>query len=146
MDADDPDDSTRCVHNFGASAQETRLVLSDIDRALRHRGVPVTARETVEIVLAEIINNVVEHAYSEHPGPVELRLQASAGAIDCVIIDEGVGMPGGMLPDPARRSVTLPMADLPEGGFGWSLIRDLADDLSYHRKDGKNHLAFRIPI
>lgn len=146
LTASDQAEGARCVHHFGASPQATRSVLSDIEQALERCGVPASTRETIELVLAEVINNVVEHAYAERPGPVELRLRATAGAIDCVIIDEGTGMPGGKLPGGTRPSVGGALADLPEGGFGWSLIRDLTGDLSYRRTGGKNHLSFRIPI
>ena len=38
------------------------------------------------------------------------------------------------------------IADLPEGGFGWGLIRALSSGLSYRRMSERNRLAFRIPL
>jgi serine/threonine-protein kinase RsbW len=36
--------------------------------------------------------------------------------------------------------------DLPEGGFGWFLIRELTKDLQYVRHEDQNRLTFSIPI
>lgn len=106
-----------------------------------------TDRATVEIVLAEVLNNVAEHAYAAHPGMVEVALAAHPAGIACQVVDSGAPMPGGKLPE--GRQPTGPgtaLADLPEGGFGWHLIRSLTRDLRYVRTDAQNHLAFLIPV
>jgi serine/threonine-protein kinase RsbW len=36
------------------------------------------------------------------------------------------------------------LADLPEGGFGWYLIRSLTEELSYRRSNGINRLSFQL--
>ena len=36
--------------------------------------------------------------------------------------------------------------DLPEGGFGWFLIRELTHDLTYRRDGSRNHLSFRMVL
>lgn len=104
-------------------------------------------RGTVELVLAEVLNNVAEHAYAGGSGPVEVGLSAIPNGIACRIIDRGLAMPEGALPEgrlPATGTA-LP-EDLPEGGFGWHLIRSLTADLSYARSAGQNRLSFVIPL
>jgi serine/threonine-protein kinase RsbW len=103
-------------------------------------------RTTAQIVLAEALNNIVEHAYAQTPGDIEVTLEISARGLKCSIVDHGSPMPDGALPD-GRVAVPLPgmtMDDLPEGGFGWNLIRTLSQDLSYSRVGGENLLTFRI--
>ena len=34
--------------------------------------------------------------------------------------------------------------ELPEGGFGWDLIRQLTTGLAYARVEGRNELTFRM--
>lgn len=97
-------------------------------------------RATAQIVLAEVLNNIAEHAYADAPGDISISLAATAAGLDCRIIDRGQEMPGGMPP-----AGTLPEEELPEGGFGWFLIRSLTRDLTYLRKDGQNLLSFVIP-
>jgi serine/threonine-protein kinase RsbW len=96
-----------------------------------------------ELVLAEVLNNVAEHAYGDAGGKVEVSLQHAADGLRCLIVDEGRAMPGGQLPVgrlPSGLDVVL--ADLPEGGFGWHLIRSLSTNLTYARVEGQNRLSF----
>lgn len=125
-------------------------------------------RGAVEIVLAEVLNNIVEHAYS---GELSLRDNASLavpfeavssgppplpnGADDAVILtlapswaglicsveDRGAAMQG----DWPSASAAPDPSDLPEGGFGWPMIRALCQDLHYERADGLNRLHFTLP-
>lgn len=100
------------------------------------------ARGTAELVLAEVLNNVVEHAYAGAPGEIDLRLGLLPGSLLCMVRDRGRPMPGERLPGGALP-VILP-DDPPEGGFGWHLIRSLSQDLRYRRAGGRNHLRFRV--
>lgn len=132
-----------CVLRAMGSALATRSLLSDVDTRLRLSGIDPEVRQTVEIVLAEVLNNVVEHAYTARPGPIEVRLSSSQDGIRCEVLDEG----GPMARDrpPLAQPSPVP-SDLPEGGFGWGIIRALTCDLDYRRHDGRNRLAFRIPV
>ncbi|MBI1220251.1 MAG: ATP-binding protein [Rhodobacteraceae bacterium] len=107
-----------------------------------HLPVP-TDRDTVEIVLAEVLNNVVEHAYRAGPGRIELRIRPTAEGLICAIADHGLPMPGGMLPQ-GLLSTPATTDSLPEGGYGWHLIRMLSQDLCYCRDRGRNCLSFRL--
>ncbi|MDP1578473.1 MAG: ATP-binding protein, partial [Cypionkella sp.] len=76
-------------------------------------------------------------------GEIEISLQLRRNELLCMISDTGAPMPGGQLP----AGVLAPLgdfADLPEGGFGWHLIRSLSKDLSYRREGGRNLLSFRL--
>jgi serine/threonine-protein kinase RsbW len=100
-------------------------------------------RGTAEIVLSEALNNIVEHAYAAGTGLIEVSVQVARGMLTCTIVDRGLPMPGEELP--AGRLPDLQGSDdLPEGGFGWHLIRTLASDLAYRRVDGRNELCFSL--
>lgn len=103
----------------------------------------MAVRSSAEIVLAEVLNNIVEHAYAMAPGEIEVTLKVDAGMLECSIADCGKPMPGGQLPESAAPALGN-LTDLPEGGFGWLLIRTLARDLEYSRLDGRNRLSFRL--
>lgn len=97
-------------------------------------------RGIAEIVLSEVLNNVIEHAYAQGGGPILLAVSPGPGRLQCRVEDEGAAMPGGGLPagpppDPA---------DLPEGGFGWHLIRCLCQSLRYERAGRVNRLHFSL--
>lgn len=106
------------------------------------QGLTEEDRGTVEIVLAEVLNNIVEHAYADGPGAIEVTLRRAPDGLQCQVIDHGVRMPGDRLPEGTLPPITGD--DLPEGGFGWHLIRALSKDLSYSRSAGRNRLTFRL--
>jgi serine/threonine-protein kinase RsbW len=109
-------------------------------------GLPADDRGLAELVLAEVLNNVAEHAYQEKGGRVEVTLRATSGGIACSVTDCGRAMPGGQLPEGRLPGgADVPLADLPEGGFGWHLIRSLCADLTYARIAGQNRLEFSLP-
>ena len=105
-------------------------------------SVPEAERGTAELVLAEALNNIVEHAYAQGPGDIEVTIRRVQGDLDCRIVDKGLPMPGEDPPQ-GRLPVQDP-DDLPEGGFGWFLIRTLSRDLRYARVGGNNELTFRL--
>lgn len=108
-------------------------------------GLPPAERGTAELVLAEVLNNVVEHAYAEGSGTVEVTLSAVGTDVRCLVVDQGKAMPGGVLP--AGRLPGGPetaLDDLPEGGFGWHLIRSLTHELTYARVGDENRLGFLL--
>jgi serine/threonine-protein kinase RsbW len=107
------------------------------------QSLPVDGRGTAEIVLAEALNNIVEHAYANFQGEIDVKLSLRADGLACEISDSGLPMPGETLPE-GRLAPMLPGGDLPEGGFGWFLIRTLAQDLCYRRSGGRNMLTFRL--
>ena len=107
------------------------------------RGLTAEDRGAAEIVLAEALNNIVEHAYSHSRGEIEITLQLRQTELICTIVDAGKPMPENSLP--AGNLAPLgAVKDLPEGGFGWHVIRSLSKDLHYQRVDGQNQLSFRL--
>lgn len=102
------------------------------------------SRGSAELVLAEVLNNVAEHAYGDGQGPVAVTLARMPDGVTCLIVDQGAEMPCGKLPD-GKLPQTPDLADLPEGGFGWHLIRSLTRDLVYLRTGGCNRLSFTLP-
>lgn len=103
---------------------------------------------TIELVVAEALNNVVEHAYPEGQpsGPVNVRCLHKRDGLHITITDQGVGMPDGQTPLGQAVNVDVDMMDMPEGGFGWFLIQDLAKDVEYKRVGWENHLSLRLAV
>lgn len=126
-----------------ADALSVRHVLRVVQLRL---GVALSdaAAGSLELVLAEILNNIVEHAYHGAGGRIDLRIGAEPGALACRVTDQGAPMPEGKLPDQPCPDTGLAIGDLPEGGFGWMMIRELAQDLQYRRDAGRNELRFRL--
>lgn len=118
--------------------QQSVAALEASDMATEHIG-------SVEIVLAEALNNIVDHAYPQNaPGDITLSIRQRPAGLLIEIRDKGTPMPGGRAP---LGQHPLPDDDgkpTPEGGYGWFLIRELVRDLIYDRRDGENLLIFRM--
>mgnify|MGYP003624405433 FL=1 len=103
---------------------------------------------TVELVLAEALNNIVEHAYpaEQAQGPIHIRCCHKKNGLHFSIHDQGNPMPDGQMPLGLAQNVDVDLFDLPEGGYGWFLIKDLAKDIHYQRVGQENRLNFRIAV
>lgn len=100
---------------------------------------------TAELVVAEALNNVVEHAFANIADPTfQLSMSKAACGINVEIRDCGIAMPNEQLPAGVLPEIGDRVEDLPEGGFGWFLIKELAEDVAYARKGEENFLTFRL--
>ena len=103
---------------------------------------------TVELVVAEALNNIVEHAYPEEndEGPIDLACTHRFDGLHLTIRDRGRAMPGGQAPIGMVQDTDVDTMDLPEGGFGWFLIQNLAKDVKYGRVQDENQLELRLAV
>ena len=121
----------------------TRHALETVADGLCGFGIAESDIQAVQQVLAEILNNVVEHAYGDDADClIELRIVREDSSIRAQVIDTGRPMPGGQAPDPDCPD---PCA-MPEGGFGWYIIRALSDDVTYVRDGERNTLSVALKL
>jgi Anti-sigma regulatory factor (Ser/Thr protein kinase) len=121
-----------------------REALATLRAWLAGADVPAEARDRCELVLAELLNNVVEHA--RPASPVRLIVAPGAGGRLCIALsDGGRPMPGLRLPPPHLPALNVAASALPEGGFGWPLVHRLATRLRYRRHRGRNWLCLVLP-
>ena len=77
-------------------------------------------RDDVGLAITEAVTNVIRHAYPpEHPGPVEVTVDARRERLLLIVEDHGVGRDG-----------FRPRSDLRHGGMGLRLIHALAESAS----------------
>jgi serine/threonine-protein kinase RsbW len=134
---------------FAATEAAVRDALLTVDARLAAAGAAGDLRLRAQIALAEACNNIVEHAYRPLPEGVDatitLDISGDAGGLQIALRDKGRAMPEGPLP-----GRDLPPFDpedpdsLPEGGFGWALLREMTRSLSISRQNGQNILRFRL--
>jgi serine/threonine-protein kinase RsbW len=145
--APDLDPSVQTLHLvFAADPAAVRAGLARMMKLPPVSGLSDDDRGTAEVVLAEVLNNVAEHAYAGGAGTVAVTLVPVPVGLDCLVVDQGVAMPGNrLLAGKLVAGPETPIQDLPEGGFGWHLIRVLTQDLTYAREGGCNRLSFTLP-
>jgi len=126
---------------FNASAESIRKVLIGLRTRMRAAGFDTAFVSRVELVLAEALNNIGEHAYADRAGgAVRMRAVFRDPELRVTLTDTGIAMPNGAPPSGCLPESTGPCETLPEGGFGWFLIRSQTESLDYRRADGINHL------
>lgn len=133
--------------SFQATELDARSGIGSVVEQLLTMGLPRDRADDVQIALAEAVNNVVEHAYANAPsGEVSIRCNLDPKQLWIDIQDAGVPFPGKQLPAGMPVNLSVPIEDLPEGGFGWFLIRELTSDIQYERKSGSNQLSLCFEI
>lgn len=133
--------------SFTATNLDARKGIQSVVSKLRSLGVPGARVDEVQIALTEAVNNVVEHAYEDTtPGDVRIRVELAPERLWISIQDAGSPFPQGELPEGKPADISGPTDSLPEGGFGWFLIRELASQVQYERSDGNNNLSLCFEI
>jgi serine/threonine-protein kinase RsbW len=130
---------------FAAQQIAARQAIIETVARLQKLGVSPTQCGDIEIALAEAVNNVVEHACADLPGANGfITCQFNDHILIIEISDTGRALPELRLPTGSRTDLSVPLAELPEGGFGWFLIRQIAANVSYERFDGQNRLTLEF--
>ncbi len=138
--------STGIEFSVSSGSTAARSALEQIISALQPLKLDIEETSTVEIVLAEVVNNIVEHSYGDLEGPITIRFSHHHDGLHVAITDQGCVMPDGRTPIGQLQPRDVDVDDLPEGGFGWFLIQDLAKDVLYQRVGNENQLHLRIAV
>lgn len=130
-----------------ASEDAVRDILDGLRQTLETSRIDPDLCGSIAIAVAEALNNVVEHAYAgQTPGTVRITAEQTHDEVRISIWDQGLGLPNGTLPPAHLPEATGPLDSLPEGGFGWYMIHDLTNSLSYRREAGENQLDLVFAI
>ncbi|WP_231476885.1 ATP-binding protein [Sulfitobacter mediterraneus] len=127
---------------------DVRGALSALLAGLGPLALDVEEAGTVELVMAEALNNIVEHAYADRrrKEAIHIRCKQLRDGLHLRIVDRGMAMPDGKTPIGMAQNIDVDAIDMPEGGFGWFLIQDLAKDIRYQRVGHTNQLDLRLAV
>jgi anti-anti-sigma factor len=99
-------------------------------------GVPAAARRSMNVVLDELLTNTVTHGLAgREDGSVTIDVELHPDRLAVTLADDGKPF------DPFGRGApdtTLSVEERPIGGLGIHLVRQLVDEVSYHRRDDRN--------
>jgi serine/threonine-protein kinase RsbW len=100
-------------------------------------------RYRIELVFEEIIGNIVRYG-APRGGElrVEVSVEISAGRILMTFEDDGIPF------DPCATSdaaALRTLAEAPDGGFGLTIVRSVANSMRYERTVDQNRLLLTLP-
>jgi len=109
-----------------------------IDTVCEELEIDMALAMSLNLAMEEAVVNVMDYAYPEGTeGEVDIEAIADEAQLHFTISDSGKPF------DPTAKEevdTTLSAEERPIGGLGIHLIRQLMDNISYERKDGKNIL------
>ena len=109
-----------------------------IDAVCEELEIDMALAMSLNLAMEEAVVNVMDYAYPVGTeGEVDIEAIADETQLHFTISDSGKPF------DPTAKEevdTTLSAEERPIGGLGIHLIRQLMDDISYERKDGKNIL------
>ncbi len=117
--------------------------LSEIDRCQRALeefgekfGLEAEVQNALSIVLDDFLNNIISYAFQdEEEHIIDVSLETDKQRLIVSVEDDGIEFDPFMQDDPDTESS---LEDRKIGGLGIHLMKNLMDDYSYRRKNGRN--------
>lgn len=148
QDLDGAIDPLTTWHSFSGETGETgvrEIILRIYGTVLNRDEVAEDLRESAQLVIAEVLNNIEEHSYDgKSGGKLQVRVGLRPGEIEVETQDFGKPMPHLDVPIKRNPNPNVPRYALPEGGFGWFLIHTLAPNPLYSRRGKTNICQFTV--
>ena len=110
-----------------------------VTQAAREAGLTNDDVFHVEMAVDEACSNIIEHAYADHSGDIDLTCTNSApGVFEITIHDSGRSFnPDGVALPPL--DVLSDVDDLNEGGLGLYFMRKLMDEVRFDMASGQGN-------
>lgn len=120
--------------------QNVRQTVTSVMNALKRSSLTGDTVSKVELVLAEVLNNIAEHGCNNlrHETNYCIRWKVRTMGAMLQIEDCGSELPEAL----QKQKIKTPDPfELPEGGFGWGLIFNICDSVRYKRRFEHNVLT-----
>lgn len=122
-------------------SSEMERVLTSFDAFAERNKVPEKVKATFIMALDEMVSNSIKYGYDD-AGQHEIAVSFSIldGILEAQIVDDGHEF------DPFSQDepdTTLGIEEREIGGLGLLLVKQLTDEHSYERRDGKNYVKIR---
>jgi serine/threonine-protein kinase RsbW len=109
---------------------------------LEANGVAGKALYVALLALEETLSNVIRHGFADqarHEIAVSLRVRG--GGVELTVVDDGQEFDPTAAPE---VDLDAPLEERQAGGLGIHLVRQLASEVRFQRKNGRNQLLVRI--
>lgn len=129
---------------FFPQSQDLQSMLSWVQEILGARSLDHKDRMHIELAIEEALVNIVHHAYLEKSGFIELVIAIDSNIVTIAIRD--FGPPFDPLTQAPRVDLEASLKEREVGGLGLYLIRQVMDEVLYHREKNSNLLTMRKKV
>ena len=113
-------------------------IIDRVNAMLGKVSCPEDTRRNIDVVIDEICTNIADYAYPGGKGDMTLDAEIGGNYAVLTFSDSGARF------NPAAyEAEKAPGDEIRAGGLGISLVRELADELTYARTDGRNVLRIK---
>lgn len=124
----------------GDDLSEVGRVQEELESLWASRRLPEEVDNPVSLALEEVLSNVLRHAATAgQSSEIRVTFTGSATGFAFEVSDSAAAYDPLARPDP---DIALPLEQRRPGGLGVFLVKKLADEVTYRRMDGRNHLRF----
>lgn len=106
-------------------------------------GFPPERVGDIELALEEVLVNIINYAYPEAVGDIEIQCHGVGASFLIEVIDSGVPFDVTQL---AAPQLGEDLAEREIGGLGVYLVKQLMDKVEYCRENGRNHLLLTMKL
>jgi serine/threonine-protein kinase RsbW len=122
-----------------AVQRELRSVVSMVDTFCAENNIPSQISDIMKLVLDEVLSNIVAYAYNTPEcGVIDVELTYSNNEFTATVEDDGKPFDPLQYPKPNIRAA---LKDRKQGGLGIYFVRNLVDNVAYHRVGSRNKLV-----
>ncbi|MXU64629.1 ATP-binding protein [Oceanomicrobium pacificus] len=123
---------------FQSDLRRVSEIAAAIGRLIARTPAWADRQEEVELVSAELLTNLSRHAYGGTAGPIDLTMTLAPSFLRLRSEDRGRPFRAPDAKPPAENPNSSGTETLREGGFGLSIIHEIADTVSYARNGQRN--------
>lgn len=140
-----PADSFPDKVQFQSDLAELPRLTSVLEEWAASRGYPQRLAGTFNICLDEIVTNIIKYGYQQsgREGVIDLTFGTKGGLAEIKVEDDAPAF------DPfsaAQPDFDLELEDMPIGGLGIFLTKEMMDEVEYAYVNGRNTLILRKAI
>ena len=128
-----------------ASPDSVEKVANYISEQLEKFSCPMKAQMQIGVAVEEIFANIVNYAYGEESGEVEISVDTEDAPNNVTIVFKDSGIQYNPL-EKEDPDITLSSDDRPIGGLGVFMVKKLMDYVVYRYEEGRNILEIRKAI
>jgi len=114
-------------------AENLELIRNFVSGVARKVGFNTEDINKIELALDEACTNVIEHAYRDSEGDIDIAIKVDYQKFTLVVTDKGRSFPFKELEMPDMKQY---IAELRVGGLGIYLMKTLMDEVEYHSQPG----------